>query len=276
MKILISADMEGISGITHWDQVTPGHAEYMGRGRKLMTGDVNAAIDGLAEGGVTEFVVSDGHWNGSNILIEELDPRARLNTGSPTPMSMVQGIQDKPDALVFVGYHAMSGTGFANLDHTWTDYRVRYVYMNDRMVGEMGMNGAVAGAYGVPVLALSGDQSACAEAKAFFGEETEVAVVKTATSQFAAECLPLVESRKRIRSTMLKAVRNFKNGTAPQPFVMTAPIRIAIEFVHSRHADRAHLLPNSQRLSGTRVEYSAHDMVSAYRAFRALVTLSRD
>src|SRR5512147_772359 len=96
MKILIAADMEGISGVVNWDQVTPGHAEYA-RFRRIMTGDVNAAARGAFEAGADEVIVADGHWNGSNILIEEFDTRARLNTGSPSPFSMMQGIDESAD-----------------------------------------------------------------------------------------------------------------------------------------------------------------------------------
>ncbi|MCW1969732.1 MAG: M55 family metallopeptidase [Anaerolineae bacterium] len=276
LKILIAVDMEGISGITYWDQVTPGHAEYLSRGRQLMTDDVNAAIAGLAEGGASEFVVSDGHWNGSNILIESLDPRARLNFGSPSPRAMMQGIDQQPAAVVLVGYHAMAGTAYANLDHTWSDYRIQRVYLNDRQIGEIGLNGALAGYYGVPIIAATGDQSACGEARDFFGDALEMAVVKTATGQFSAECLPLVESRRRIHDAMHRAVQKLKQGHAPSPFVVGAPVRLAVEFLYSRHADRAHLMPGTERLSGTRIEYVAPDMPTAYRAFRALSTLARD
>src|SRR5262245_38159005 len=122
MKLMISADMEGVSGIVDWEQVTPGHSEYLSRGRALMTGDVNAAINGAVERGASEVVVSDGHWNGRNILIESLDPRARLNSGSPSPFSMLEGLEDKPpfDAVVLLGYHGLSGTKKAILDHTWS------------------------------------------------------------------------------------------------------------------------------------------------------------
>src|SRR5262249_54883795 len=154
MKILISADMEGISGIVDWEQVTPGKPEYLARGRQLMTGDVNAAVNGVFEGGADEVVVSDGHWDGRNILIEDLDPRARLNSGSPSPFSMLQSIDDTPapDAVVFLGYHAMAGTKKGVLDHTWSDERVRAVYLNAQMVGETGLNAALAAEYGAPLI----------------------------------------------------------------------------------------------------------------------------
>lgn len=278
MKLLIACDMEGISGIVNWEQVTPGHAEYMTRGRRLMTDDVNAAINGAFSGGATEVLVSDGHWDAGNILIEELDSRARLNSGSPSPFSMVEGLEDKPkpDAVVFVGYHALAGTKKAILDHTWSSARVRALYLNERLVGEIGLNAAVAAHYGVPVLALTGDQHACAEAQDFLGAQLEVAVVKNATGRFAAQCLPLAEARHKICEAVSRGVLNWQAGQAPAPFVIEPPVRVAVEFFNTQHADRAFLMPGTERLSGTRVEYAAPDMIVAVRAFRAMVTLARD
>ena len=188
MKILIAADMEGITGVVNWEHVDPKHPEYA-RFRRLMTGDVNAAIRGAFEGGAGEVVVSDGHNDGRNILVEELDPRARLNSGSPSPFSMVQGIDAGVDAAMFVGYHARSGSVNANLDHTWSDTRVANLWLNGMLLGETGMNAAVCGHFGAPVIMISGDQTVCGEATELLGA-LETAVVKQASSRFAAECLP--------------------------------------------------------------------------------------
>ena len=275
MKILISADMEGISGITQWDMVTPGHPEYS-RGRSLMTGDVNAAIAGAYEAGATELVVSDGHWDGRNILIEELDARARLNTGSPSPFSMMQGIQALPDAVLLVGYHATNGTAFANLDHTWSDTRVRAVFWNSQLVGEIGLNAIVAGHFGVPIILMTGDQTACAEARKLIGAALEVAIVKQATSEFAAECLSLESSRQLIREAAARAITKHAKGKGTKPYKTKTPATVMVDFVHARHADRANLMPGSKRLNGTQVQYTAPDVPTAYQAFRAMVTLARD
>ncbi len=278
MKLLISADMEGISGIVDWEQVTPGHVEYQSRSRKLMTGDVNAAIQGAFEGGADEVLVSDGHWNARNILIEELDSRARLNSGSPSPFAMMQGIDDQPppDAAMLVGYHAAAGTRKAILDHTWSDSRIRAVYLNDRLVGEIGLNAAVAAHYGVPVIALTGDQHACQEGQDMIGAALEVAVVKNATGQSAAQCLPLSEARHKICEAAARSVIKFREGKAAKPFKVETPARLAVEFVYTRHCDRAFLIPGIERLSGTRLEYTAPDMITAHRAFRAMAMISRD
>ena len=278
MRILISLDMEGISGIVDWEQVTPGHVEYQTRGRQLMTGDVNAAIQGAFESGVDEVIVSDGHWNGRNVLIEELDPRAKLNSGSPSPFAMMQGIDDQPppDAAMFVGYHGMSGTKKAILDHTWTDQRVREVSLNGKPTGEIGLNAALAAHYGVPIIALTGYQHACEEGQNMIGAALEIAVVKNATGRFAAQCLPLAEAREKICEAAARAVIKLREGKAPPPYQVATPVRLAVEFVYTQHADRAFLIPGTERISGTRLEYTAPDMVTAHRAFRAMTMLARD
>ncbi len=157
MRVLIAVDMEGISGVTHWDHVKPGHPEYT-RFREIMTEEVNAAIDGALDGGATSIVVSDGHNNGCNILIEKLHAPARLNSGSPAPLSMVEGA-DQADRVFFVGYHARANTPHAILCHTWTD-QVRHVWLNQQEVGEIGLNAAVCGSFGAPVVLITGDQAA--------------------------------------------------------------------------------------------------------------------
>lgn len=271
MKILIAVDMEGITGVTTWDQVTPGHAEYA-RFRKLMTQDVNAAIRGAMEAGADEVIVADGHWNGSNILVEELDPRARLNTGSPSPFSMMQGIDESVDGVFFLGYHARNGSPSAVLDHTWSSKTVANIWLNDILTGEYGLNGALAGHFGVPIIMASGDQTACAQIIDLLGD-LEIAVVKQATSRFAAECLTPQVSQELIFMTAARAVNRLADGDVPEPFVLDTPVRVTVEFFTSDMADRATRIPFTQR-DGTRVSFTAQEMASAYNGFRALVMLA--
>jgi len=273
MKLLIAADMEGISGVVSWDHVNIEHAEYQ-RFRRIMTGDVNAAIQGAVEGGANEFVVTDGHWNSANILIEELDARARLNTGTPAPLSMVQGVDDGVDAAIFVGYHARAGTENAILDHTWSSLRVSNLWLNGRLAGETALNGALCGAFNVPVLMVSGDQAVCAEAAQWI-DGIEPVQVKKAVGRNAAECLPLEESRRRIYQGAAQAVRRFLAGVAPAPLKLAEPVTVMIEFFYSDMADKAALLPGAIRRDGRRVEMHASNMPAAYQAFRAAVTLAQ-
>ncbi|MGC8779294.1 MAG: M55 family metallopeptidase [Anaerolineae bacterium] len=271
MKILIAADMEGITGVVHADQTDSTHAEYQ-RFRRLMTADVNAAIRGAFAGGADEVVVSDGHGSGRNILIEELDGRARLNSGSPSPFSMVQGIDGGVHGVLFVGYHARMGTPNAILDHTWSSARVAGVWLNGEPVGEIGLNAAVAGHFGAAVVMISGDQSACAEATALLGP-IETAVVKQATGRTSAECLPPAVTHKLIEQTAKTAVERLREGKAPRPLRVATPVTIAVELIRSEMADAASLVPGARRRDKT-IEVTAPDMAAAYRAARAVMSLA--
>jgi D-amino peptidase len=271
MKILLATDMEGITGVTTWDQVTPGHAEYA-RFRRLMTQDVNAAIRGVIDAGADEVIITDGHWNGSNILVEELDSRARLNTGSPSPFSMMQGIDESVDGVMFIGYHARNGSPNAILDHTWSSKTVANVWLNDILTGEYGLNAALAGHFGVPVIMASGDQTACAQMADLLGD-MEMAIVKQAMGRFAAECLTPQASHELICMSAMRAVERLVEGSVPDPFVLDAPVRLTVEFFTSDMADRATRIPFTSR-DGTRVSITAPEVVSAYNAFRAMVMLA--
>lgn len=273
MKILIAADMEGITGVVHWDHVATTHPEYP-RFRKLMTGDVNAAIRGAFDGGATEVLVTDGHSFSRNILIEELDSRATLNSGSPQPLSMVQGVDQGVDGVFFIGYHARIGAYCAILDHTWSDERVANLKINGRLFGETGLNAAVCGYYGVPVLMVSGDQTVCAEGRDLLGD-IETAIVKTAVGRMSAELLPPAISQERIYTSARKAAQRLCNHQTPQPFVITPPITIEIDFVQSEMADRAMIMPGASRSNDRTVCYVAPDMITIYGAFRALLALAR-
>jgi D-amino peptidase len=272
MKILIAVDMEGITGVVHGDQATPGHYEY-DRFRRLMTQDVNAAVAGAFDAGADEVVVSDGHWDERNILVEELDGRARLNSGSPSPFSMVQGIDAGVDGVFFVGYHARAGSLNAILDHTWSTGRVANVYLNGVVVGEIGLNASLCGHFGAPVLMISGDQTACVEAVTLLGP-VETAIVKHASGRNTAECLPPQASHPLIRAAAQAGVARLRAGQAPQPLHVATPVTVAVEFNRSEQADGAAIVPGAMRVSGRRVEFIAADMPTAYRAFRSLVGMA--
>ena len=272
MKILIAADMEGISGVTNWNHVQAGHFEYP-RFRKIMTDDVNAAVQGAFDGGADEVIVTDGHGSGNNILIEDLDRRAKLNSGNASPYAMVQGVDASDfDGVIFIGYHARAGTADGVLAHTWSSQRVANVWLNDIMMGEYGLNAALCGYYGCAPLMISGDQTACAQAVALLGD-LETVEVKQATSFQSAECLPLSIAQDKIQTAAMRAVKRLKNGEAPKPFKMAEPVRARVEFRMVEMADSASCLPGAVRLDGTTIEFLSEDMPEAYRSFRAAVAL---
>jgi D-amino peptidase len=271
MRILIAADMEGISGVIHWDQVSPGNSEYE-RFRRIMTADVNAAIRGALKAGAHDIQVSDGHAHAHNILIEELDARVQLNCGTPSPLSMVQGIDQQIDGVMFVGYHARVGTQNAILEHTWSSKTVSNVWINEQQFGEIGLNAALCGHFNVPVIMISGDQSACAEACQLLGP-IEIAEVKQAHGRLAAKCLPPEGAQKEIEQAAFRAVKNLQKGHQPITLRPDTPITLKVELTTSEMADKASWVPDVQRHERV-VSYTADNMLKIYNAFRSIVAIA--
>ena len=243
-----------------------------------MTEDVNAAIRGAFAAGADEVVVSDGHWNATNILIEQLDPRARLNSGTPRPYSMIEGIDSGVDGVLFIGYHARVGTPNAILDHTWSSDAGRRPVADAcrrraQPIGEIGLNGAVCGHFGAPVVMISGDQSACAEAASLF-PGIITAVVKQAKGRNAAECLTPSETAELIEQCAAKGVDHLLAEHPPQPLRLAAPVTVTWSSSSRKWRTPPRLMPGAKRAGGKRVEFVARDMPEAYRAFRSLVSMA--
>jgi D-amino peptidase len=266
VNVLISVDMEGVAGVVLGDQTTSAHKDYE-RFRKLMTAETNAAIEGALAGGATTVVVNDSHGNMTNILIEELNAGAELISGSPKPFGMMQGISPAVDRVCFMGYHAASGTGDAVLAHTWTG-RIVEVALNEQVVGETGLNAALAGSYGVPVVLVSGDTAVTTEARGLLGD-IETVAVKEGISQTAARCLHPDVACARIREAAERAMM-----LTVSPFVISPPITARIAFQRPIYAEMAALIPGSERVDGCTVTWTGNDMPTVYKAFQAMASLS--
>jgi len=270
MKILIATDMEGITGVTTWDQVTPGHAEYA-RFRKQMTEDVNAAIRGAFEAGADEVIVADGHWNGSNILIEEFDARARLNTGSPSPFSMMQGIDDSFSAAVFIGYHASEWTPNAVRGHTISSARLLGIKLNGTEVSEGMYNAALAGQFGVPVAFVSGDRLAVTQLQQV-APAAEGAIVKEPYGYHSALTVTPARGQAMIREGLKRAMGKLASG-ALTPYRVTAPIALEVGFKLTIDAERAAFVPGLTRSDAHSVKGTFRDMTEITRLLQVLTSL---
>src|SRR5262249_34684279 len=203
LKVLISADMEGIGGVSTWAvQAAPAGREYE-KFRRLMTLEVNAAAAGAAEAGAGEIIVADSHGDGQNIDIELLDKRARLIRAWPRPLQMMQGVDEGCDAAVFVGYHAREGAAEGTLAHTFTGTMV--VKLNGVEVPEAGFNAAMAGDFNARVVFVSGDKTIAQEPRKLLGP-VETAIVKRAIGFNAAEMLPPEESQQMIREGVKRGI----------------------------------------------------------------------
>lgn len=272
MKLLIAVDMEGISGVVSWDQVTPDSTEWQ-RFRRIMTEEVNAAIQGAMFEGVNDVIVTDGHWRGDNIVVENLDQRARLNSGGPSQYAMVQGIDQGIDIAFFIGYHARMGTKHAILDHTWSSSTVANVWLNGIIVGETGLNAFLCGYFNVPVILLTGDLAVALEAKELI-PGIDTVEVKKANSRFSADCLHPSVTQKMILEAAQNAVKKYRAGNNPMPLKIEAPILIEVEFRSSDMADKVEILPGIIRIDGRKIRFSCETMPDAYCEFRKIVNLA--
>ncbi|MDX2967624.1 M55 family metallopeptidase [Kribbella solani] len=207
MKVYVSADMEGVTGVVDAEDVQPPGRDYE-RGRVLMTEDVNAAVRGAYAAGATAVLVNDAHGPMRNLLPELLDPRARLIKGRPKPMGMMEGLTPEYDAALCVGFHARAGV-LGVLSHSYMGHEIEDMWLDDRVTGEIGMFHAAAAAYGVPLALLTGDDAACDEATAWDPAIATVPV-KFAKDRFAAQLVPVGEAREAIETTTAAALTDVR------------------------------------------------------------------
>lgn len=270
LKVYISADMEGITGMVSGSQVSSSGRDYS-LGRELMIAETNTAIAAAFDAGATEVVVNDSHGSQTNLLPTKLDPRAVLITGAPKPLGMMQGIDDTFDAVIFIGYHARASTVDGVMDHTYSG-QLKSVRLNRHEVGEYGLNGSLAGHFGVPVVLISGDRAVVEQARELI-PGIEGVIVKEAIGVSAARTLHPEEARKRIAVGVKNALAR-RNEI--QPVRLSEPVVLEVELARTSQADSAMLVPGMERVSGRVVRYSAPNMVVAYKVSRLIAQLARN
>jgi D-amino peptidase len=268
MKVFISVDMEGVSGITDPEDVLPDGADYQ-RGRVFMTGDANAAVLGAYDGGADEVLVNDSHWIMRNLLLERLDPRARTIKGFHKSLCMVQGLDASYDGAVFVGYHACAGTEGGVLNHTMLGKEIQNVYLNGEPTGETRLNAAFAGHFGVPVMVVAGDAAVCAEAERFL-DGVQTVAVKDGIDKFSANCLHPEVAQARIRETTTRAVAEHGQFT---PYRLSPPYRLGIEWNSTTIAATCALIPGVQLTAPRSVEFVTQDYPELMRVLLAMLLL---
>ena len=271
LKIFISVDMEGICGVVHSDQTSSGTPDY-GPARKWMAQDVNAAVEGALEAGAAEIVVNDSHGSMRNINPDDLFPKAVLISGTPKPLSMMQGIDASFQACLLIGYHAKAGTQDAILDHTISSSVVRSVKVNGVELPELGLNGAIAGSFGVPVVLVSGDAAVCRQASEVLGPEVVTVPVKEAFGRTAAKLVPMAEARQMIKAGVKEALA--KLGRA-KPFNIASPYEFELGYYLSSQADAgAMLFPGVKRTDARTLTFRTDDYLEGFKTLRALISLA--
>ncbi len=267
MRVYVSVDMEGVAGISAWEQCLAGGDDYA-LGRALLLGEVNAAIEGALEGGASEILVNDAHSAMRNLPPGELGGRASYLSGRFKPLYMMEGLDASCDAAVFLGYHAAMSTPGV-LSHTYNPRAIAHVTLNGTGTGEAGINALVAQHHGVPIAVVTGDQYVGPEA-APFCPGIEVVQVKRSISRHAAEHLHPDVARERIRVGVARALRR---DLAPPAIEL--PATLEVELLSPDMAEQATWLRGVERVDGRTVRITDDDPLRLYRTFMTLVFLTR-
>ena len=267
LKVYISVDMEGVTGVVSNEQLGPTGFEYQ-RFREFMTAEALAAIQGARDAGATEILLSDSHGNGQNLLIERLPADVKVVRSWPRPLMMMQGIDSSFDAAVFIGYHSGTTNAKGVRAHTISSARLTSVELNGRSMSEAGINAAIAGHFGVPVVMISGDDAAVEEARTMIGN-LEGAVVKQSLSFHSAVTMTPEAGQALIRQRVAAGVQR---RASFKPFVLTAPIRLDVTFKNYRPPEMLAYLPIVERISAHAIRYVGRSMIDVSRFIEFITT----
>lgn len=269
LKVYISADMEGVAGAVTDQQLGPTGFEYQ-RFREFMTAEVLAAIQGARDAGATEILVSDSHGNGQNLLIERLPADVMVVRSWPRPLGMMEGIDSTFHAAILLGYHSSSVALTGVRAHTISSARITKIALNGTAMPEGGINAAIAGHFGVPVVMISGDDAAVAEVRAIVGD-VEGAVVKRAISFHAATTMTPEAAQALIRERTRTALRRLGDF---RPYRVPGPVTVDLALKSYRPAELLAWLPFVTRTGAREVRFSAAHAGDAMRLLQFITNYS--
>ena len=269
LKIYISADMEGVVGAVTDAQLGPGGFEYE-RFRQFMTNEVNAAIDAARAAGANEFVISDSHGNGQNLLIDQLPDDVTIVRSWPREHSMMAGIDETFDGVIFLGYHASTNNTRGVRAHTMSSANITSLRLNGMTMTEGSMNAAIAGHFGVPVIMVSGDDIAVAENQVIIGD-IEGAVVKWASGFHSARTLTPEAAYEVIRTRTKSAIDRIDDF---EPYVLDTPIELELSLKHYRPVELLAYLSNVEKVNSHTIRFTGDDITEVSN-FLTVVTSYR-
>ncbi|HBI84568.1 M55 family metallopeptidase [Orrella sp. NBD-18] len=277
MKILISADIEGVAGVFNVEQTRPGNSEYE-RARRWMTEETNAAIRGAFKGGAQSVLVNDSHGSFRNLLADQLDARAQFVMGKPRYLGMMSGLELGCEAVVLLGYHSRA-QGRGILAHTINSFAFARVEVNDQVMGEAGLYGSLATEMGVPVLLGSGDDQFISENTQHFPSAVWVQT-KTAYGHSSGVTRSMVDVQQELEEKTALAVRthieaaNQSGQTLETQLRMQAPIRCRLTTQGPSIADLFCTLPTLTRIDGVTIGFTSATMHDLIRTLNSLAAMS--
>ncbi len=266
LKVFISVDMEGITGVVNWEDVSRDGQDYE-YFRQIMTKETNAAIEGALEAGAAEIIIRDSHGSARNILPEMLHKKATLiRDWSGGFLSMMEGIDETFDAVFFIGYHAKAGTPNAILEHTMSSRNIIDVSINNVSLPEAGINALIAGYYDVPVVFVAGEKALCGQVKELFGE-VETVAVKEGLGNAALNLHPEV-SREKIRKGVKNALLNLKRY---KPYRLSSPYMLVVKYKNEETVNEKSLQPGVIRTGDWELTYKSDDILDVIRALSLML-----
>jgi D-amino peptidase len=270
VKVFVSSDMEGTTGVVDWSQCAGPSPEY-DYYRGLLQAEVNAAIDGALAAGATEFLVNDSHSTMQNLRPDQLHGEAGYLSGRHKPLYMMQGLDSSFDAIFFVSYHGSMSSAASALSHTYNPRAIADVRLNDKVVGESGINALVALAHGVPVVLITGDRTTGEEAEPFC-PGIETVVVKESVTRFAASSPHPERARAMIRDGAQRALERLDSFRPPS---ITLPATLTVRFHNGDLAEMACWLRDVERKDDKTVVMTSEDPLQLFRTFITTVVLTR-
>ena len=255
LKIYISADMEGVVGAVTGEQLGPGGFEYE-KFRQFMTNEVNATIDAARAAGATEFVVSDSHGNGQNLLIDRLPDDVTIIRSWPREHSMMAEIDESFDGVIFIGYHASTNNTRGIRAHTMSSANITGVRLNGMTMTEGSINAAIAGHFGVPVIMVSGDDIAVAENQVIIGD-IEGAVVKWASGFHSGRTMTPEAAYEVIRTRTNSAIGRIEDF---EPYVLETPIELELSLKHYQPIELLGYLSNVEKVNSHTIRFVGEDI----------------
>jgi len=263
-RVFMITDMEGVSGIFDSDlQCMPYKSPRWEESHKLLTGEVNAAVSGLLDGGATDVVVWDGHDSSQSLSVLDIHPKARLLTGQP--VSPTLELDPTYSAVIFIGQHAMAGARNAILSHSYSSLGVQNMWVNGKPVGEIGARVMLAGYFGIPVIMLSGDTAACEELHDYV-PQAECAEVKSGVSRTAGYML---SHQAACALILQKAQRAMEHLGDFQPYRTSGPIEVKVDFT-TRGEPVIRPREGVERLNERTWVFRGKDIVEAWLKFSSM------
>ena len=258
MKILMMTDIEGVAGVVSFTQQAYADGKYYDDAKRLLTAEINAAVDGMLEVGVTDVLVFDGHGAGG-VHFDDLHSAAKLLHGRPTaPRSVWAPIAAEYDACMILGQHAMAGARTGNLNHTQSSLAIDYYKLNGKPIGEIAQFALHQGAFGQPMICLTGDEDACAETRELIPGITTVSVKRGLGRNCAISVSP-AEARRRIREGVTLAIQTHQKQPIP-PLQWPGPYELEIRYFHTDSADGAASTPGAERVDSQTVRFRGDDV----------------